>query len=304
MLAYRNAGFTPLWYAGWMEDYHHPHNWLTAYMLTDAPYGYGSIQHFPAAMATLFDSAINYCLAESDPAAMIDCYQNIQGLSHTYAAAMWGIQTEYSDYIRAEVRGYYYNPALFSTPLYELSKGAIPTTFTVAPGSQTSLDFEFPSGGSLNALIPSGALEETSAIVFTPDTDVDERMPGGLFRSGKRFDLMVCPGDVCVEPYSFEDNLTLTLHYTDADVQALIEDELYLYWALILKKYGEGAAFRAQIVHASNPEGGEMLRDAMNKVFRCEWLADGLLGPALGAHTGRGMIGLIHAPLAEFPQLP
>ncbi len=74
--------------------------------------------------------------------------------------------------------------------------------------------------------------------------------------------------------------------------------------ALILKKYGEGAAFRAQIVHASNPEGGEMLRDAMNKVFRCEWLADGLLGPALGAHTGRGMIGLIHAPLAEFPQLP
>ena len=73
---------------------------------------------------------------------------------------------------------------------------------------------------------------------------------------------------------------------------------------LILKKYGEGAAFRTQIVHASNPEGGEMLRDAMNKVFRCEWVADGLLGPALGAHTGRGMIGLVHAPLAEFPQLP
>jgi len=73
---------------------------------------------------------------------------------------------------------------------------------------------------------------------------------------------------------------------------------------LILKKYGEGAAFRTQIVHASNPEGGEMLRDAMNKVFRCEWLADSLLGPALGAHTGRGMIGLVHAPLAEFPQLP
>lgn len=73
---------------------------------------------------------------------------------------------------------------------------------------------------------------------------------------------------------------------------------------LILKKYGEGAAFRTQIVHATNPEGGEMLRDAMNKVFRCEWVADGLLGPALGAHTGRGMIGLVHAPLAEFPQLP
>jgi len=229
MLAYRNAGFTPFWYAGWMEDYHHPHNWLTAYLLAEGPYGYGSIQHFPPALASLFDSAINYCLAETDPAAMLVCYQNIQGLSHTYAAAMWGIQTEYSDYLRAEVRGYYCNPALFPPPLYELSKSAVPTTFTVDPGSQTSLDFVFPSGGSLNILLPVGAVTETVKVVFTPDSDVDEHMPGGLFRSGKRFDLMVCPENQCDEPYFFADFVTLTLQYTDADVYGLIEDELYLY---------------------------------------------------------------------------
>jgi len=74
--------------------------------------------------------------------------------------------------------------------------------------------------------------------------------------------------------------------------------------ALILKKHPEGTAFRAQIVHASNPEGGEMLREAMNNLFHCEWLADCSIGPALGAHTGRGLVGLMHAPLAEFPQLP
>ncbi|HPS33603.1 MAG TPA: ABC transporter substrate-binding protein [Anaerolineaceae bacterium] len=229
MLAYRNAGFTPLWYAGWMEDYHHPHNWMMAYLLSDAPFGYGGIQHFPPALATLFESTINYCVAVSDPTEMIDCYQNIQGLSHTYAAAMWGIQVKYTDYLRAEVRGYYYNPALIPMPIYELSKGAVPTTFTVEPGSQASLDFDFPSGGSLNILLPAGALAEPIAIVFTPDTDVDERMPGGLFRSGKRFDLMVCQENQCDEPYFFEDFVTLTLQYTDADVQSLIEDELYLY---------------------------------------------------------------------------
>ncbi|NMC15602.1 MAG: hypothetical protein GYA40_03020 [Chloroflexi bacterium] len=229
METYRDAGFTPLWYAGWIEDYHHPHNWLMGYLLSDVPYCYGSFQHFPTAMADLFENAVNYCVAESDPGAMIDCYQNIQGLSHSYATAMWGIQTEFSHYLRAEVRGYYSNPALIPPPLYELSKGAIPTTFTVVAGSPTTLDFDFPSGGSLNALIPSGALAETSAIVFTPDTDVDERMPGGLFRSGKRFDLMICPGNLCDEPYVFGDIVTLTLHYTDADVQGLIEDELYLY---------------------------------------------------------------------------
>ena len=73
---------------------------------------------------------------------------------------------------------------------------------------------------------------------------------------------------------------------------------------LILKKHSDGTAFRAQIVTASNPEGGEMLREAVNKVFRCEWLPNCAIGPALGAHTGRGLVGLMHAPLAEYPQLP
>jgi len=73
---------------------------------------------------------------------------------------------------------------------------------------------------------------------------------------------------------------------------------------LILKKHSEGTVFRAQIVTASNPEGGEMLREAVNKVFRCEWLPNCAIGPALGAHTGRGLVGLMHAPLAEYPQLP
>ena len=96
-------------------------------------------------------------------------------------------------------------------------------------GSQADLDFVFSSGSSLNLLIPSGALAETSTIVFTPDTDVDERAPGGLIASGLRFDLMVCPDNVCGEPYFFGDIVTLTLHYSDAEIWSLIEDELYLY---------------------------------------------------------------------------
>lgn len=227
MIAYRAAGFTPLWYAGWMEDFHHPHNWVVPYLRSDS--AYGSNQHFPAALAALFDSAVDFCVAEYDPAAMIDCYQNLQGLSHSYAAAMWGVQTDYSVYTRAEIRGYFNNPATYPPPVYELSKGAIPTSYPVLGGSQADLDFVFSSGSSLNLLIPSGALAETSTIVFTPDTDVDERAPGGLIASGLRFDLMVCPDNVCGEPYFFGDIVTLTLHYSDAEIWSLIEDELYLY---------------------------------------------------------------------------
>jgi len=227
MLDFRNHGFVLLWYAGWMEDYHHPHNWVTPYL---SPQGYFNIiQHFPAALAALFYNAVQSCVVESEPGAMLACYQNLQGLSHENAAAMWGIQTVFSDYLRAEVRGYYHNPALIAPPLYELSKGAVPTARAIVPGVPTGLDFDFANGAVLQVALPAGAFNETGALVFTPDTDVDERAPGGLFRGGIHFDLMFCPGNKCTEPYVLGETADLKLHYTDQDVRGLIEDKLYIF---------------------------------------------------------------------------
>ena len=72
----------------------------------------------------------------------------------------------------------------------------------------------------------------------------------------------------------------------------------------IAEKFGEGAHLRLQIGHAGNPEGAEMLREALEKMFKCEWLPDCSISPVLGAHTGRGLVGVAFALLETYPALP
>ncbi len=72
----------------------------------------------------------------------------------------------------------------------------------------------------------------------------------------------------------------------------------------ITSKFQEGTAIRAQIGHAGNPEAAEALREATEKLFQCEWLPTCSISPVLGAHTGRGLVGLVFAPLQSYPELP
>lgn len=72
----------------------------------------------------------------------------------------------------------------------------------------------------------------------------------------------------------------------------------------IANKFGEGAFLRLQIGHADNPEGAEMLREGLEKMFRCEWLPDCSISPVLGAHTGQGLVGVAFAQMETFPVLP
>jgi len=66
----------------------------------------------------------------------------------------------------------------------------------------------------------------------------------------------------------------------------------------------KGSAVRAQVAHASNPEGAEELRQAAAKLFDGTWRATGRLSMVLGAHTGPSMVGLVMAPLAAFADVP
>ena len=73
---------------------------------------------------------------------------------------------------------------------------------------------------------------------------------------------------------------------------------------LVLKDHPAGSLLQAQICHASYPEGARLVRDAMEKVFKMDWLPDVQLGTALGAHTGRGLTGVIIAAKDQLPSLP
>ena len=73
---------------------------------------------------------------------------------------------------------------------------------------------------------------------------------------------------------------------------------------LVLKDHPAGTVLQAQICHASFPDGARMLKEALDKVFKMEWLPDVHLGTALGAHTGRGLTGVIIAAKDQLPFLP
>jgi len=72
----------------------------------------------------------------------------------------------------------------------------------------------------------------------------------------------------------------------------------------IADKFGEGVHLRLQIGHAGNPEGAKMLREALEKLFKCEWLPECSISPVLGAHTGRGLVGVAFALMDTYPTLP
>ena len=71
----------------------------------------------------------------------------------------------------------------------------------------------------------------------------------------------------------------------------------------IAKKIPAGSAIRVQLCSADNPSGAQMAKEAMDKVFKCEWLPNATLGTALGAHTGRGLVGVICGRLSDLPSL-
>jgi DegV family protein with EDD domain len=73
---------------------------------------------------------------------------------------------------------------------------------------------------------------------------------------------------------------------------------------LATRKHEPGSQLRVQIMHANNPEGVGLLREAFSQAFECTWLPVGHIAPVLGAHSGPTMVGAAYASCAEFPELP
>jgi len=71
--------------------------------------------------------------------------------------------------------------------------------------------------------------------------------------------------------------------------------------AYIAKIFPEGTHLRTQVGHAGNPDAAAQLREATDALFQCDWLPDCSISPVLGAHTGRGLAGLVFAPVSSLP---
>lgn len=55
---------------------------------------------------------------------------------------------------------------------------------------------------------------------------------------------------------------------------------------------GDSKKVRVQLLHGTNMEGVEMLREAMLKHFQCQFDPVAVVAPVLGAHTGPSIVGM------------
>jgi len=72
----------------------------------------------------------------------------------------------------------------------------------------------------------------------------------------------------------------------------------------ITRRVETAVPIRAQVVHASNPEGAQQLMEEVAARFKVDWVPVRQLSLVLGAHVGRSMIGVCYAPAEEFASLP
>lgn len=72
----------------------------------------------------------------------------------------------------------------------------------------------------------------------------------------------------------------------------------------IKKKHTPGSELRVQVLHAFNPDGASMLREQVDKIYKCDWLPMGPMSLVLGAHTGPTMVGVGFGPKAVFDEIP
>jgi DegV family protein with EDD domain len=70
------------------------------------------------------------------------------------------------------------------------------------------------------------------------------------------------------------------------------------------RKYKPGSELRVQVLHSNNPEGASLLREQVDKIYKCNWLTTGPMSLVLGAHTGPSMVGVGYGLEKAFADIP
>ncbi|MEA4882450.1 MAG: DegV family protein [Clostridia bacterium] len=73
---------------------------------------------------------------------------------------------------------------------------------------------------------------------------------------------------------------------------------------MVAQRLPAGSGIRVQVMHGNNLSGAENLCARLQSMFSCTWLPTMSIAPVLGAHTGSGLVGVVFAPDAAFPQIP
>jgi peptide/nickel transport system substrate-binding protein len=114
------GGRLPLFIIGWVEDYHHPHNWVHPYMHSAGTWA--QFQGLPEDQLARYDAKIAECL-ETPFADAGPCYEELQAMSIEDVLDIFMAQATGRNYQQLWVKGYFVNPIYPSAMwVYRFSK--------------------------------------------------------------------------------------------------------------------------------------------------------------------------------------
>lgn len=117
-LKQQRASALPMFFSGWVEDVHDPHNWFQPYILGT----YGRRQKLPEDLKAQFEVLINEGVAQTDPAKRAEVYTKVNQLAFDQTPQIILALATTRSYQQRWVEGYYYNPIQPGFSYYQFSK--------------------------------------------------------------------------------------------------------------------------------------------------------------------------------------
>ena len=108
----------PLFFVGWLEDIHDPHNWYAPYLTQT----YAIRQSLPEEMQAQYGELLAQGVTETDPDARHAIYQQVNQIQYDNPSGILLGTATARRYEQRWVQGYYYNPIYSGLYYYALSK--------------------------------------------------------------------------------------------------------------------------------------------------------------------------------------
>ena len=91
--------------------------------------------------------------------------------------------------------------------------------------------------------------------------------------------------------------------YIDVGKERTLKRAIRAMAEIVAKKFNPFGKSRIQLLHGYNPEGLELLKEALSEKMDCVFEPVTEIAPVLGAHTGPSMVGMAAGPLSLFEPL-
>jgi len=114
----QRASNLPIFFSGWQEDIHDPHNWVVPFAIGT----YASRQKLPAEVKAQYADIINRAVLASDPAARAEIYKEFNQLYYDTANSIPLYVATGRRYQQRWVDGWFANPIFPGTYYYPISK--------------------------------------------------------------------------------------------------------------------------------------------------------------------------------------